>query len=501
MSLDRRGFLRLSAMLAMSTAVSGCVEHGRLIGTIASSLTPPPHLSEGEPSLSADDYALLCRLTYGPSLDDRRRMAAIGPLAWIEEQLAPERLADSATDLLLSAYPSLRMSASDLIDLSDKLFDEQDRLTVPTELRQATLIRRVTSRRQVYERTVEFWTDHFSISVDKGDCCYLKTVDDREVIRRHAFGRFADLLRASAHSPAMLVYLDNQANRSGAPNENYARELMELHTLGIDGGYSQGDVEELARCLTGWTVKDHFWRGQFRFDSRQHDGGVKRLLGMTLEPRGEEEGELVLGLLAEHPSTARHLARKLARRFIRDDPPADLVERTARAFESSRGDLRLTLRTLLLDGQGARQPKIKRPLDFVLSSLRQLQARVQDARSLHDPLARMGHLPFAWPTPDGFPDTAEPWMTTLIPRWQFAASLARGELAGLRLPLDGLLDAGSGLPGALRLTGGLLFGASSPAAISERMVDALGEAGIRNEHEALQLAVAAWLGSEAFQWH
>jgi len=501
MSLDRRGFLRLSGMLALSTAVSGCVEHGRLIGTIASSLAPPLHFLEGEPALSTDDHALLCRLTFGPSLDDRRRMAAIGRLAWIEEQLAPESLDDAATDVRLSAYASLRMSASDLIDLSDKLFDEQDRQTVPSELRQATLLRRVISRRQLYERTVEFWTDHFSISVDKGDCCYLKTVDDREVIRRHAFGRFSDLLSASAHSPAMLVYLDNQANRRGAPNENYARELMELHTLGIDGGYSQSDVQELARCLTGWTVKDHFWRGQFRFDGGQHDVGVKRFLGRTLGPQGKEEGELVLGLLAEHPSTARHLARKLARRFIRDDPPVDLVERTARTFNASRGDLRQTLRTVLLDGQGARGPKIKRPLDFVLSCLRQLQVRVQDTRSLLDPLARMGHLPFSWPTPDGFPDTAEPWMTTLIPRWQFAASLARGELAGLRVPIDDLLDAGSGLPGALRLTAGMLFGSSSPSAVSDQMSRALGESGVREEHEALQLAVAAWLGSEAFQWH
>jgi uncharacterized protein (DUF1800 family) len=500
MSLDRRGFLRLSAMLALSTAVSGCVKHGRLIGTIASSLTPAPALPEDEPALSADDYAVLCRLTYGPSLDDRRRMAAIGRPAWIEEQLAYESLDDGATDVRLSAYPSLRMSASDLIDLSDKLFDEQDRQTVPSELRQATLLRRVTSRRQLYERCVEFWTDHFNISVDKGDCCYLKTVDDREVIRRHAFGRFSHLLSASAHSPAMLVYLDNQANRRGAPNENYARELLELHTLGIDGGYSQRDVEELARCLTGWTVKDHFWRGQFTFDSRQHDGAAKHLLGTTVEPQGQEEGESILSLLAEHPSTARHLARKLARRFIRDDPPADLVERTARAFVASRGDLRQTLRSLLLDGQRALAPKIKRPLDFVLSSVRQMQARVQEATSLVDPLSRMGHLPFAWPTPDGYPDTAEPWMTTLIPRWQFAASLARGELAGLRLPIDGLLESGSGLPGALRLAVGLLFGAPSPA-VSDPMVRALDEAAVRDEREALQLAVAAWLGSEPFQWH
>jgi hypothetical protein len=126
---------------------------------------------------------------------------------------------------------------------------------------------------------------------------------------------------------------------------------------------------------------------------------------------------------------------------------------------------------------------------------------VQDARSLLDPLARMGHLPFAWPTPDGFPDTADPWMTTLIPRWQFAASLARGELAGLQVPIDGLLAAGSGLPGALRLTAGLLFGASSLFTASDQMVRALGELNVRDEHEALQLAVAAWLGSEAFQWH
>ena len=134
-----------------------------------------------------------------------------------------------------------------LFDLSDKLFDDQDRSTVPAELRQATLLRRLVSRRQLFERLVEFWGDHFNISLDKGDCCYWKTVDDRRVIRPHALGAFADLLSASAHSPAMLVYLDNQSNRRGAPNENYARELMELHTLGIDGGYTQLDVEELAR--------------------------------------------------------------------------------------------------------------------------------------------------------------------------------------------------------------------------------------------------------------
>src|SRR6185295_10677947 len=166
----------------------------------------------------------------------------------------------------------------------------------------------------------------FNIFIEKNNCFYLKTVDDRQVTRKNALGSFRDLIWASAHSPAMMVYLDNQANHKGAPNENYARELMELHTLGVDGGYTQQDVMELARCLTGWNVKEHFWLGDFVFTADLHDTGIKNVLGMTIPSAGIKEAEQVIGTLVTHPSTARFISTKLVRRFIADDPPQQIIE-------------------------------------------------------------------------------------------------------------------------------------------------------------------------------
>ena len=197
---------------------------------------------------------------------------------------------------------------------------------------------------------VEFWTDHFNISVQKGDCWFLKIVDDREVIREHALGNFRELLGASAHSPAMLVYLDNQENHKDAPNENYARELMELHTLGLSGGYTQSDVMELARCLTGWRVKEHFWKGKLKFEPDFHAPGPKTVLGHTIQPGGETELEQVLDILANHPSTARTIATKLARRFLADDPPPGIVDKASLVFQETSGDIKAVLRVIILEG-------------------------------------------------------------------------------------------------------------------------------------------------------
>ena len=174
---------------------------------------------------------------------------------------------------------------------------------------------------------------------DRGNGFYLKTVDDREVIRKHALGSFRDLVWASAHSPAMMTYLDNQANEKSHPNENYARELMELHTLGVDGGYSQKDVMELARCLTGWNVKEHFWLGDFVFKEELHDSGVKHVLGLAIQPSGIQEAEQVIEMLAVHPSTAKFISTKLARRFIADEPPQPLIEKAAQTFLNTKGDI------------------------------------------------------------------------------------------------------------------------------------------------------------------
>ena len=230
--------------------------------------------------------------------------------------------------------------------------------SIPNELRQATLMRQLYSKRQLYEIMVEFWSDHFNIFIEKGNGFYLKTVDDREVIRKHALGSFRDLVWASAHSPAMMIYLDNQANEKSHPNENYARELMELHTLGVDGGYTQKDVMELARCLTGWNVKEHFWLGDFVFKEDLHDTGEKNVLGLSIQPSGIKEAEQVIEMLVTHPSTAKFISTKLARRFIADDPPQELIEKAAQTFLDTKGDIKSVLRVILLDGLRACATKI-----------------------------------------------------------------------------------------------------------------------------------------------
>ena len=500
MVLSRRRFLRLSGLAALGAALSACGPPP-LLEQAYSRLSPLPRPLNGWlPPGDADRFPILNRLTFGPRLEERRRAAEIGLQNWIEEQLAPETLDDRAADLRVRPLTTLTLSAGEIADLSDKLFDAYDRAGAPAQLRRATLLRQVYSRRQIYELMVEFWTDHFNISVDKGDGWFLKTVDDREVIRPHALGNFRDLLWASAHSPAMLIYLDNQANRAGTPNENYARELLELHTLGVDGGYSQRDVMELARCLTGWTVKDHFWRGEFVFRANLHDGGPKRVLGLSLQPEGQAEAERVLDRLAVHPGAARFIAHKLVRRFIADDPPPALVERAAATFTRSKGDIRAVLRTVLLDGLEEMQPKFKRPVHFVVSALRQLNAESDGGPFLHDFLRRMGQLAFAWPTPDGYPDRAAAWQGNLLPRWQFALALVQSEIGGTEIDLPNLMAAGGATDAtaALDALAALLLG--QPLLVPERDALLTTLQGIGAAEDLMVAAAAALLASPAFQW-
>ncbi len=492
---SRRDFLRLAGLVSVSAALAACAPaYARLGGAVE------PRARGRLPGLGALERQALGRLTFGPRQSELRRLAEIGLGAWIEEQLAPEWLDDGPVEWRLRQLETLGMGASELADLSDRLFDNVDRRRVPDELRQATLLRQVYSRRQLYEVMVEFWSDHFNISVDKGDCFFLKAIDDREVIRPRALGRFADLLQASAHSPAMLVYLDNQANVRGAPNENYARELMELHTLGITGGYTQTDVMELARALTGWTVKAHFWRGQFRFDAAQHDPGTKHLLGLTLEPEGQREAEHVLEHLAQHPSTARFVAGKLARRFLGDNPPAALVDKAAKTFLSSQGDVKAILRVVLLDGLTSpaplAAPKLKRPVHYVASALRALNAETDAGPAVQVYLSRMGQAYFGWPTPDGYPDRDEPWRGNLLPRWQFALALARGELEGTRVELPAAGNSPGDQLDELSLR---LLGTRLAAGQRAELLAGLQASGAE-AHELPPIMTAGLLASPAFQW-
>jgi uncharacterized protein (DUF1800 family) len=495
--LTRRDFLRLAGLVSTSAVVAACAPaYARLGG-------PPEPTAEG-PLAALDDgvFSVLNRLTYGPRLAERERAAQMGLGGWIEEQLAPAALDDRPADWRLRQFETLQMGAADLADRSSKLFDEVDRLSVPTELRQATLVRQVYSQRQLYELMVEFWTDHFNISVDKGDCYFLKTVDDREVLRPHALGSFHDLLWASAHSPAMLTYLDNQANNKDAPNENYAREIMELHSLSVEGGYTQQDVMELARALTGWTVKEHFWRGEFTFDASRHDNGPKRVLGLTLEPDGQREAERALDLLAAHPAAASFIAAKLARRFLGDSPPAGIIEKARAAFITTQGDIKAVLRPILLDGLALARaahiaPKFKRPVNFIVSALRQLDLDINGGPTLLEYLQKMGQAAYGWPTPDGYPDRDQPWTGNLLPRWQFALALLRGEIKGTGGAAQrAVLAKPASLADELARR---LLGRPLPAAGRDDLLKQLRGAGA-HEADLPAMLAAGLLASPAFQW-
>lgn len=507
-TMNRRRFLQLAGLVAGSAALAACDNVNPLGQPIArareyaaglpSPLTPLP-VGEG------DGFAVLSRLTFGPRVEERQRAAEIGLPAWLEEQLVPEQIEDDGLRVLLGRFDTLTMKPHELHAWSDKLFDEEDRTTVPDELRQATLLRQIYSRRQLYEVMVDFWTDHFNISVEKGDCFYLKTVDDRDVIRPHALGNFRDLLWASAHSPAMLVYLDQHVSDKTHPNENYAREIMELHTLGVEGGYSQQDVMELARCFTGWTVKEHWWRGEFTFDPAKHDAGPKTVLGMKLAPSGQAEAEAVIEKLATHPSTARFIAGKLAHRFLGANASPEIIQRAAQTFLQTNGDIRSVLRVIVLDGlspspsgRGGWGVRVKRPLHFITSALRQLSATTNSSLALHEYLARMGQRHFHWPTPDGYPDRDEAWLGNLQPRWQFALTLVNNEIDGTRLDLAGLLTTLNAhspeeMAGQFAL---LLLGQSLPANERNALLAALKDAG----DELPRVLVAGLLASPAFQW-
>jgi uncharacterized protein (DUF1800 family) len=357
---------------------------------------------------------------------------------------------------------------------------------------------------------VEFWSDHFNIYLRKEQVMPLaKIVDDREVIRPYALSNFRDLLGASAQSPAMLLYLDNISNEKGHPNENYARELLELHTLGVDGGYSQQDVQEVARILTGWTVaRRGRWRGQFVFDADRHDFGEKQVLGQTFPAgRGQEEVMALLDLLAAHPATASFLATRLVRRFVADEPPAELVAQVAEAYRQSGGEIKAMLRLLFLSETFATaSPKLKRPHTYMVSVLRALHVdfRLGRGRAIGDWMQRMSQPLFQWPPPDGYPDVSSAWAANLLPRWNFALALLHNEIPGATVPLDDLWAAGRAetAVAAIQLCAGLIYGRSLTNSELTLFTDYLGGSTLQNDEVQARLrdCVALMLASPEFQW-
>jgi uncharacterized protein (DUF1800 family) len=319
---------------------------------------------------------------------------------------------------------------------------------VAYDLAESKVYRALYSNRQLQEVLTDFWFNHFNVFIDKGADRYLVTSYERDAIRPHVLGKFSDLLRATAEHPAMLFYLDNwQSIAEGAAprqkrglNENYARELMELHTLGVDGGYTQKDIIEVARCFTGWTIRNPRQGGGFYFAPRLHDKGEKTVLGVKIPAGGGQEDALkVLEILARHPSTARFISRKLAVRFVSDNPPAALVDKLAKTYQKSDGDIREVLRVLFESkefwAKEAYEAKVKSPLEFVVSAVRATEAEVDNGFALAEVMGRMGQPLYRKLEPTGYSNASAEWVNSsgLLERMNFATALAANKLPGVKL--------------------------------------------------------------------
>jgi len=436
----------------------------------------------------AEALHVLNRLAFGPAPGDLERVAQMGAPAWITEQLHPERLALPAfladqlsalrtpgqtqrqmvqqyRDMAKAAKAAKQAEAASPDGTKAATEEGAERrrqaAAVAVEAGEERLLQALASPRQLQEVLVDFWFNHFNVFQGKGLVRVLVESYEREAIRPHVLGRFRTMLGATAKHPAMLVYLDNalsvapgyQPRRGTAKvsglNENYAREVMELHTLGVDGGYTQQDVTELARILTGWTLAPERPRRRrvvdgmdspaggrgdsiFAFDPARHDDGPKSWLGRSIPPNGQLEGEFALDVLANHPATARHIAFKLARRFVADEPAPALVDRLARRFTDTDGDLRAVMQALV-DSPEFRDPrptKFKTPYQYVLSSVRATGIVTTNVRPLMAQLAQLGQPLYGCQTPDGWHDTEADWLNpnAITQRVNFATALASGKL-------------------------------------------------------------------------
>ena len=442
MDSRRRALLKTLGLLGATLPFTGCE---RLISSVTQQLgqSIPDSLSLADTSEIDPSFHLLSRAAYGPWPGDLDRVQAIGSERWIEEQLSPETIDDTACDLRARRFETIWHEPGTCYEYKKPVLRE--------EITRHTLLRALYSKRQLLEVMVGFWTDHLNINLEKGDCIYLKPSDDRLVIRAHALGKFKELIRASATSPAMLVYLDGKENQkkepSDVPNENYARELLELHTLGVDGGYTQTDVYEAARSLTGWRLRTGWRKGTVYFDPGMHDDGEKHVLGQSIPAGGGiTDVDQLVEIACNHPSTAHHIATKLVRRFVSEDPPASLVNRLAGVFTATDGDIKALLRVLFTSDEFklAKGLKFKRPFQYIVSSLRALGADTHAHQPLIEYLQRMGQGPFQYPTPDGYPDRTAPWLGTMLWRWNFAFSAASNLLPTVAVPLDQLAQAVGG---------------------------------------------------------
>jgi uncharacterized protein (DUF1800 family) len=486
---SRRALLTMGAAALAGAALMATPEKAAAQHVVRpSTRRPPPPPATGDSLLR-----LVRRITNGVTEEEYARAKTLGFQRYLDYHLKHTAIDDSAVDAFITTkYPELANEPAALAAL------DQNQLWV--KLREATLYRAAFSKRQLYQRMVNFWSDHFSIYFAKVN--YLKVIDDREVIRKHALGKFPDMLRASAHSPAMLEYLDNTRSRGRNVNQNYAREIMELHTLGVDGGYTQTDVEEVTKCLTGWTIQG---RGEaFRFDPSGHDYGPKVVLGVNIptqtanSPDGVKDGEQVLDMLVTHASTARFIAYKMIRWLLRYDPPADLVETVAATYTGTGGDIPSMIRRILTPANLMAAPaKYRQPVQLVAASLRALQPTVTAIQPVTRQFESLGQTLFAWEDPDGYPDNVDWWAGTIMQRWTYCnnvANMATGDVVVDIAPLMAVPTA-EAIAEAINKR---VFAGEIPAELKTRLQQYLagGTINAARVRETLALAIS----STSFQW-
>lgn len=525
-------------------------------------------------SARAQAFHLLNRITFGPRPGDVGRVLAMGIDQYIDLQLHPERIDDSALERELKGFDVLRETPASLAQLERQSRLERRRIqaargaagdsmrppqpgTPPRmdqlpasvrrerqlggELQQLAVKRAVDSERQLYEVMVDFWVNHFNVFLRKGPVRVFVPDYVEHVIRPRALGKFEDLLVATAQAPAMLIYLDNwqsvapgstppglqararpmrggrrplvadsvrqriQARLPQGINENYARELMELHTMGVDGGYAQQDVQEVARVLTGWSVSP-LQRGdpRFVFNAWAHDRGAKIALGVDYPAgHGQDEGLRLLHALAEHPSTRRHISAQLCARFVSDDPPSGCIDAGVHAWEATDGDIRAVVGAILHSAEfwapEARAAKIKTPFEFIASAVRAVNGHADTTLRLAQVVGRLGQPLYLQSPPTGYPERQEDWMNSgaLLERLNIAMGLAAGRLPGASSSLDDLVPLSGdtdSLIAAVNQT--ILAGSATPHTI-ETIRHQLAD--IRNPRQARAFAVGLALGSPEFQ--
>ena len=406
--------------------------------------TPEVQALKGPPLTDREKVVhVLNRLAFGPRPGEVDKVLADGGWEkWVDQQLDPDKIADSyLDDELPQRFPYLKMSISEMRQKYPIGENQYNNPALRQGLRNEVLFRAVASNRQFQEVIVDFWRNHFFVNQPVRDAPYRSwtAIDyERNVIRKHAFGKFRNMLYASATHPAMLEYLDNYQSRANAWNENYAREVMELHTLGADRGYNELDVLELSKTLTGWTFDRDL---KFVFRPDWHQGGTKKVLGRNL-PGGKEGGEQALDMLARHAGTAQFISEKLCRYLVNDNPPPALVRKVAGVFRESNGDLPRVYRAIVTSPEFVAREnyraKFRTPFEFTCAALRSTSAKVSDGTETCEVIAKMGEPIYDCEDPTGFFDQAEAWMDAgvLTTRWDYAWKMVRGSIGGVQVPPD-----------------------------------------------------------------